>query len=312
MLLDMQKLGAASENNISVNCNACLDGKYHSLGFKADFELLQCLKCGTIFSNGKTTDEEVKRFYDHYYDRARFELPAAAAASLERLVQTTESFRHANRWLDVGYGEGGLLSIVQRRGWDCYGTEVSPQALSYGQEQGWTVTDAEDDSLFPRAGFDVVTMIEFLEHMPAPNKFLQSAARWLRPGGLLYITTPNANSLNRRLLGLQWSIFSPPEHVTILTSRGLRAALAKAGFQARRIRTEGLNPSEIVARFRPRNQAAPATDRNTAAFAINSAFSSSPSRRLIKAGINRCLSASGVGDTLKVWAVRSDEAIKEK
>jgi SAM-dependent methyltransferase len=153
----------------------------------------------------------------------------------------------------------------------------------------------------------VVTMIEFLEHVPEPAAFLESAARWLRPGGLLYITTPNAESLNRRALGLGWSIFSPPEHMTIWTARGLSHALAKTGFQSSRIRTEGFNPCEIIARLRSRNQVAQPIDRNATGFAINSALSSNPFRRAIKQGINHCLSGLRAGDTLKVWALRDGD-----
>src|SRR6185503_1825119 len=98
---------------------------------------------------------------------------------------------------------------------------------------------------------------------------------------------------------------SPPEHVTIWTGSGLSVALTKAGFQARRVRTEGLNPSEIIARYKRRDQTAPPVDRNNAAFALNNAFQSSPFRRALKAGVNRCLNAFRIGDTLKVWAVRS-------
>lgn len=289
----------------TIACPACRSLVHRHLGRKDDYKLSECSICRIIFLNVQADRDEVRELYDHYYERARFELPPAAAASLERLVRSNEPFRKTNRWLDVGFGEGGLLGIAQHHGWFCYGTEVSPQALGYGQAQGWTVTNAQDDLLLPPAGFDVVTMIEFLEHASAPEQFLLAAARWLRPGGLLYITTPNAESLNRRFLGLQWSVFSPPEHVTIWTGRGLRLALTRAGFETRRIRTDGLNPTELIARYRRRNQGAPPVHRNTSAFALNSAFSSSPYRRGIKAGINRALSALRIGDTLKVWAVRS-------
>jgi len=289
----------------TIACPACRSSRRKHLGSKNDYSMAQCLKCCVVFLNARAGEDAVTELYDHYYERARFELPPAAAASLERLARSSEPYRKANRWLDVGYGEGGLLNIAQHHGWSCYGTELSPQALGYGQERGWTVTNIEDDPRFPNGGFDVVTMIEFLKHAPAPEQFLRAAARWLRPGGLLYITTPNAESLNRRLLGLQWSVFSPPEHVTMWTGFGLRLALTRTGFETRRIRTDGLNPSEILARWSRRNQGAPAVDRNTSAFALNSAFSSSPLRRGIKAGINHALSALRIGDTLKVWAVRS-------
>ena len=141
--------------------------------------MAQCLKCCVVFLNARASEDAVTELYDHYYERARFELPPPAAAALERLARSSEPYRKANRWLDVGYGEGGLLNIAQHHGWSCYGTEVSPQALGYGQQRGWTVTNIEDDPRFPNGGFDVVTMIEFLEHAPAPEQFLRAAARWL-------------------------------------------------------------------------------------------------------------------------------------
>lgn len=287
-------------------CTACRASRLRAFGYKSGYALSICEKCGTVFTAVRDHNEAVGELYDHYYDHAQFVMPPLAAASLERVVRSSERFRSVNHWLDVGYGEGGLLSIAERHGWACYGTEISPRALQYGNQRGWTVTtNPEDDPRFPGAGFDVVTMIEFLEHSRSPYESLQATARWLRPGGLLYITTPHVNSLNRRILGLDWSIFSPPEHVTIWSARGLRHSLTKAGFNVQRVRTEGFNPCEIIARFRARNETARPVDRNAAAFALNNAFSSGPLRRAVKAGINRCLSVFQTGDTLKVWAIRN-------
>jgi SAM-dependent methyltransferase len=257
----------------------------------------------------------LEELYHHYYDRALFDVDPASAASLERLAASFEPFRRSGRWIDLGYGEGGLLAAAEKLAWSCYGTEISPQALHYGTQRGWIVSsDADQDPRFPPEGFDVVTMIEFLEHVHDPQAYLSAALQWLRPGGLLYLTTPNANSLNRLLLGLDWSIFKPPEHVTIWTTCGLRTALLRAGFLCNRIRTEGFNPCEVLARLCrelphlrravSESDVAP-VDRNQSAFALNRALSSSPLRRAIKRGINDCLNAFRIGDSLKAWAVKA-------
>ena len=52
--------------------------------------------------------------------------------------------------------------------------------------------------------FDIITMIDFIEHVRAPMSILVKASRLLRPGGQLVILTPNADSLSRRLMGLRW------------------------------------------------------------------------------------------------------------
>jgi SAM-dependent methyltransferase len=147
-------------------------------------------------------------------------------------------------------------------------------------------------------------MVEVLEHVSDPDALLKEARHWLRPDGLLYLTTPNAESLNRRCLGSSWSIFSPPEHLVIWSPRGLQHALARNSFQMREIRTEGFNPSEILQRLQSKSSSV-APSRNDTGAALNERLSSSPFRRKVKAAINQCLSLFRVGDSLKAWAIRS-------
>lgn len=287
-------------------CVACRGVKYRPAGHKFEHALWRCLRCRSIFADVSKSSESVSELYDHYYDGAHFQMPPTVARSLARLVLSFEEVRSTGRFLDIGYGEGGLLGIAQEHKWNCYGLEVSPHALEYGCKQGWTVSsDGEADERFPAGGFDVVTMIELLEHVPDPDRFLKSASRWLRPGGVLYITTPNANSFNSRFLGLEWSVFSPPEHITIWTTRGLSSALKRAGLEVKKVRTEGFNPAEIVARMRTRKGESVEVNRNQAGLALNNALSGSGFRRSLKTGINNCLNLLRTGDSLKVRAVRS-------
>jgi SAM-dependent methyltransferase len=285
-------------------CPACHAAGAREWARKNGCGLKRCPACGTIFAEPERSGE-TRELYDGYYDRARFEIDAAVESSLESLVRSFAASRITGRWLDVGYGEGALLHIAQRHGWSCHGTEVSPRVLDYGRRQGWVVgSDTDDDSRFPPEGFDVVSMIELLEHVPSPTLFLECAARLLRRGGFLYVTTPNARSLNRWLLRSDWSVFSPPEHLTIWTAKGLRRALAAAGFSQPSVRAEGLNPFEILSRVRRSPAGQPAPSRNESGLALNAALSASPGRRAAKRAINRLLSLLGVGDTLKARAIR--------
>jgi SAM-dependent methyltransferase len=305
------ELGAANETAgfaelIELACVGCRHIFRQSLGYKRGYEFVECTACGSISTQGlKSTTASSSDIYDHYYDSASFKTPPVTAVSLTRLAASFERFRDTGRWLDIGYGEGGLLAIAEGRGWSCYGTEIAPQSLEYGGRRGWVVAaDAEADRRFPRTGFDIVTMIEFLEHVSEPDRFLKAAAERLRPGGVLYLTTPNALSLNHRLLGLDWSIFAPPDHVIIWTPVGLRSALARNGFQVSEIRTEGLNPCEIKARLGWSGGRQVPINRSQAAVKLNDALSKNAFRRAIKRGINAGLSALRAGDTIKAWAVK--------
>jgi len=292
--------------NAALSCPACHGFRQRLRGQKDGHGVWECRLCGALFVPTASTSAALHELYDHYYERARFTTPATVIASLEVLVSSAERFRKTGRWLDVGYGEGSLLTVAEQHGWACHGTEVSPHALEYGRQRAWVVTpDPDGDVRFEDDAFDVVTMIELLEHVPEPTRFLAHAARWLRPGGLLYVTTPNAESLNRRVLGLNWSTVSPPEHLVLWTAGALRRALGPAGFVPFRVRTEGCNPSEILARLRPSRSGELQVDRNQTALALSEAFSRSPMRRTIKAALNAGLSVSRLGDTIKVWAVRA-------
>jgi 2-polyprenyl-3-methyl-5-hydroxy-6-metoxy-1,4-benzoquinol methylase len=284
-------------------CPACAGDRKSLLGWKNGYPLRQCARCFVVFTEETTESKVLADLYDHYYDNASFCMNSAAAASLDSLAKSFAGHRETGRWLDIGFGEGGMLAVAERHGWSCYGTELSPAALAHGKRRSWVVAaDADTDPRFVRQGFDIVTMIELLEHLPTPVHLLFAAARWLRPGGLLYITTPNARSLNRCVLGLNWSVVSPPEHLVLWTAVGLRKCLARAGFAVQAVRTDGFNPFEIVDRLRGPRSAAPS--RNSAGFAMNEAFSSSSLRRGLKRGINCLLSLFRLGDTLKVLAVR--------
>lgn len=282
-------------------CPACERSEARFFGEKNGRALWRCHECGVIFT---APDASVSReLYRHYYDDARFESPSTVAASLDRVVRAAECYRKTGRWLDIGYGKGALLSSAEKRGWTCHGVELSPQALSFGERRGWIVTnDAGDSRLCPDC-FDVVTMIELVEHLDAPRRFLKTAALWLRPGGLLYITTPNADSLNRRTLGLRWSVVAPPEHVTLWTARALTRALENSGFGVVRVRTEGLNPADLVVPFRA-NRNGPPVNRNEIGRALAETLSRSRTKRLLKATINESLNLVRLGDTLKVWGRR--------
>lgn len=289
-----------------VRCPACYDGSARRWGEKFACELWRCRRCRAIFCSKPPDSTESRRLYERYHDGARFCLAPTVEVSLERLVSLAERARATGRWLDFGYGEGGLLEVAQRRGWACYGVEISRSMLDYGSGRGWMVTsDPHGDSRFVDGTFDVVTMIEVLEHIVDPVGLLSAAARWLRPGGLLYVTTPNAGGLNCRILRQSWSIVCPPQHLVLWTPRALRVALARAGFGTSRLRAEGFNPAEILAWVQGGRSAAEGVNRYQSGLALSAALGRSRIRRIVKAAVNGGLSAFGLGDTLKVWASRA-------
>src|SRR4029453_7997857 len=131
-----------------------------------------------------------------------------------------------------------------------------------------------------------------------PGDYLRRAFALLRPGGLLYATTPNGASLTSRLLGLKWSIYAPPDHLQLFSPRSLARSCARVGFRRLRMRKEGLNPYEIRGRWKNGESG---SHRVETAFELNQQLSSSPSRRLVKRALNELLSLTGWGEGLKCY-----------
>ena len=132
------------------------------------------------------------------------------------------------RWLDFGCGAGGLIRYARDHG----GADL------VGFDQGWIVQRAraagipilDDDELDGMTGaFDVVTAIEVLEHIADPLDVLKRIRRLLRPGGLFFYTTGNAEPYANRLA--RWRYVIPEIHVSFFEPRTLDLALRKAGFR---------------------------------------------------------------------------------
>ena len=105
------------------------------------------------------------------------------------------------RVLDVGCGGGILSEAMAACGAEVIGIDLSEAALKVAQlhlaESGHRVEyfniAAEDLAQREPHGFDVVTCMEVLEHVPDPASQVQACAQLLKPGGVAFFATINRN-----------------------------------------------------------------------------------------------------------------------
>ena len=152
--------------------------------------------------------------------------------------------------------------------------------------QGFDVHVGELDQLgLPEGGFDVVSIVEVVEHVHEPRSLLADASRvCCAPVASLYLTTPHGGASRRACSGRGGA--SSPRPSTCSSSRvpGLRLALERRGLAVASMRTHAVNPNELLARLAPRSGAAARDERVEAA-----TRSTSRSRRAVP---GRCLKAA--------------------
>ena len=277
-----------------MRCRACSASALRPYGAKEKIPLWGC-RCGSL--NAEVSETDLPR-YGKSYEQASFEAPDAVRRSLAESVETLGEYRQLGRWVDIGFGEGALLAEAERLGWQCAGTELSAPSLRFGASRGWDVRERPDS--WPDHSFDVVSLMEVLEHVIDPEALLRGAIRLLRPGGALVGTTPNIESLNFRILGIGWSVVAPPEHVTLFSSGALGQLLGRFPLEIRYVRTTGLNPTELM---RWRKESVSATERNAGAQRWVQA-TSNPVGQSAKRFANWVLNSLRAGDSLKVLATK--------
>jgi SAM-dependent methyltransferase len=207
------------------------------------FQLLQCSRCNFISVVNPITD--LSEIYNEAYYEGRGADPLVDYAfELEHPEQTVRIFewrgilkavRHhygpefdGVRWLDYGSGAGGLVRFLRGRNIEAYGFDVG----GFGdQARAWGVQNLTPFELTDlRNSFDVISLIEVLEHIHDPVPFLQSVGQLLRPGGLLFLTTGNADP--HRHSFASWGYVIPEVHISYFSPGSLGQALDRAGYQA--------------------------------------------------------------------------------
>jgi 2-polyprenyl-3-methyl-5-hydroxy-6-metoxy-1,4-benzoquinol methylase len=283
------------------NCLVCGNSQITNLnGYEKAF-LVKCSNCGFVFSERIPTNEELNFYYSNY--GSNFYCSDLTIKRYNEILDKMEPFRQTGRLLDIGCGIGFFLDEAKKRSWEVYGTEYSERLIGLLREKGITIHDGQLNSENYEEGFfDIVTSFEVIEHINNPTSELKQIATLLRKGGLVYLTTPNFNSLLRRRLKIQYNVIKYPEHLSYYTPKSLSRLFHLNGFKKLQVETTGIS----LTRLR--------TSQGTSAQKFVSASSDDEKLRqqmdekwylgAAKVIVNKMLTLLGSGDSLKGWFIK--------
>lgn len=300
------------------NCPGCGSAAGDHRGRKGGFPLSSCRGCGTLYV-AELPRAEAAHDYDGYYGEGNLNVPEFIERRLDEIVAGFEAYRRGGRLLDVGCGAGTFLRAAARAGWEAEGVEVSEPAAEHNRAAGFEVFNGElAEARYPEGRFDVVIASEVLEHVAEPREMLREILRVMRPGGLLWATTPNGRGLSALALGLGWSAVAPPEHLHLFSRGAAESLLRELGFVRARVVTEGFNPFELVRALRhgpapPAHAAAAESapqgagdDRVRTGYELNAFLNEGGARRAAKEFANGALRLCRLGDSLKIRAEKNE------
>jgi SAM-dependent methyltransferase len=215
---------------------------FEYLTTRTEFTFWRCA-CGGAFLNPRPAPEALPRVYpsNYYsYDFANKLGPAVMRfkAFAERAkVRAYEPYLAPGaRVLDVGCGDGHVLRQIQEAfsfPLALEGLEFSDHAIEAAERAGFKVYRGRiEDAPLPSDSFDLIIMNQLIEHVREPREVLERIGRALKPGGHVFIETPNIDSFDARLFRRRyWGGYHLPRHFHLFDTRSLARLVDQVGLE---------------------------------------------------------------------------------
>lgn len=193
--------------------------------------VMRCLDCCHASLENTPTDEVLATAYGDAADPVSIDEEAGQLETARRSLIEIERFAEPGTLVDIGCWTGSFVAAAAARGWTASGIEPSTWAVERAQQRGLDVRvgDLRDSGVAP-ASMRCVVMCDVIEHLLDVSDAIKSVAEMLEPGGVLYLTTPDAGGRLARLMGQRWwSIL--PMHVQYFTRESMRRLLEGHGLR---------------------------------------------------------------------------------
>jgi SAM-dependent methyltransferase len=158
-------------------------------------------------------------------DPVRLEMFAQEKRILERRLDAQHFLK--GRVLDIGCSTGEFLKAIGWQMTNAWGMEVAEFAKQHARSIGISF---DKDVFSEKDFFDLVILRGTIQYLPSPFEYLYASHRCLKPGGYLFLTAPNTNSLYYRLFKTL-PFLEEELHFWIPCDTSLRMVLRNSGFR---------------------------------------------------------------------------------
>lgn len=214
------------------------DVEYHSV--ENEFSYYRCLDCHAL-SIDPVPDDRLAEIYPPTY----YSFVGDTSSVLERIKQSLDRrmfrslFRDLQKdqlsALDVGGGSGWLLTqakYVEPRLKKTVVVDIDKTAEEAARAAGHAFFLGRIENFTSSCQFDLVLMLNLIEHVRNPVDVLSKIDDLLAPGGRILIKTPNYDSLDARIFRHHcWGGYHCPRHWVLFTPESFECAVRQAGLR---------------------------------------------------------------------------------
>ena len=236
-------------------CPVCSAKKHHRKYFFDDtgIGIVQCQECQLVFTSPRVAIDKLGTtvYHDEYFNTVNSSENSGNYVARDNILRQKwknnllplieKKTGSKGRLLDIGCATGILVDQADKMGWDAYGIEYSQYAAEYARKHfGINVQAGSlEDCDFQENFFDVVTMLNVLEHLPDPLTSLQKIYQILHTGGLLVIEVPDIDCPESKRSKQDWPLLQPDAHLLHFSKKTLTNLVKDAGFIPESIGGEG-------------------------------------------------------------------------
>ena len=234
-----------------IKCMLCGGDKHQLLSVQRSWPVARCESCGFIYLSSRPVESALEEMYSReYYESADvgyggyvdnfIKYNNIFTKLFNRRARDIEPYRGHGRLLEVGCAHGFLLDHLRKRHWEVKGLEVSPLAAKYAAEElGLDIYCGKlEDAGYKDDSFDVVLLLDVLEHLHRPFETLKEIGRILAPEGVLVVQCPwelthweeRAEAYLKRMKPCTITPDAVPAHLYFFNPETLDAFLEKGGF----------------------------------------------------------------------------------
>jgi SAM-dependent methyltransferase len=216
------------------------DVEYHTS--EDEFDYLRCPSCRTTFIHPMPVDRLTEIYPANYYSYSTDD-----RSWVERVKERLDRRRFRKLLagidgatlaaLDVGGGDGWLLSVMRSVDPRVSSTQVvdlDPSAEVGAVAHGHRYHCGRIEDFDTEEQFDVILLLNLIEHVADPSAVLDRLRTLLRRGGVMLVKTPNVDSVDARLFRHRgWGGYHCPRHWVLFTMDSFRELATRQGFEVR-------------------------------------------------------------------------------